>query len=126
MLWKGQAAVPGSSLPSFDKLQLQPKRKIFLSRFWMSRSVESFLRGKTSFTDQTFLLRKGLLEVILTNVISTGTKSKEVLQSNFDLLAELMKFNHVAFKRFNKFIETEEKVRQTLLPSFAYLPTVQN
>ena len=32
-------------------------------RFWLSRAVESFLRGKTSFADQTFLLRKGLLEV---------------------------------------------------------------
>ncbi|XP_033626830.1 short transient receptor potential channel 4-associated protein-like [Asterias rubens] len=95
-----------------DVLKKEPAESPF--RFWMSRSVESFLRGKTSFTDQTFLLRKGLLEVILTNVISTGTKSKEVLQSNFDLLAELMKFNHVAFKRFNKFIETEEKMESFL------------
>ena len=34
-----------------------------LCRFWMARAIESFLRGKTSYADQTFLLRKGLLEV---------------------------------------------------------------
>jgi len=33
-----------------------------------------------------------------------------VLQSYFDLLGELMKFNIDAFKRFNKYINTDEKV----------------
>ncbi|XP_022103399.1 short transient receptor potential channel 4-associated protein-like [Acanthaster planci] len=91
-----------------DVLKKEPAESPF--RFWMSRSIESFLRGKTSFADQTFLLRKGLLEAIFTNINSVGTKSKEVLQSNFDLLAELMKFNHIAFKRFNKLIDTQEKL----------------
>lgn len=37
-------------------------------------------------------------------------KSRDVLQSYFDLLGELMKFNVDAFKRFNKYINTDAKV----------------
>ncbi|XP_072013310.1 short transient receptor potential channel 4-associated protein-like [Amphiura filiformis] len=77
-------------------------------RFWLSRAVESFLRGKTSFADQTFLLRKGLLEHIVQHTLQEETKSKEVLQSNFDLLAELMKFNRTAYKRFEDVVKTDE------------------
>lgn len=40
-------------------------------------------------------------------------KSRDVLQSYFDLLGELMKFNVDAFKRFNKYINTDAKVRLT-------------
>ena len=32
-------------------------------RFWLARSVESYLRGTTSYCDQVFLLRRGLLQV---------------------------------------------------------------
>lgn len=34
-----------------------------LCRFWQARAVESFLRGATSYADQMFLLKRGLLEV---------------------------------------------------------------
>lgn len=33
-------------------------------RFWQARAVESFLRGTTSYADQMFLLKRGLLEVM--------------------------------------------------------------
>lgn len=33
------------------------------SRFWLARAVESYLRGNTSYCDQIFLLRRGLLQV---------------------------------------------------------------
>lgn len=36
-------------------------------RFWQARAVESFLRGTTSYADQMFLLKRGLLEVWLRN-----------------------------------------------------------
>lgn len=119
-----------------------------LVRFWQARAVESFLRGATSYADQMFLLKRGLLEVsdldvlymlsiyiahsypfmpwnamlsifkpfsvsmqhILFCIIDSGCKSRDVLQSYFDLLGELMKFNIDAFKRFNKYVNTEEKV----------------
>uniref|UniRef100_A0A674EEV6 Transient receptor potential cation channel, subfamily C, member 4 associated protein b n=1 Tax=Salmo trutta TaxID=8032 RepID=A0A674EEV6_SALTR len=78
-------------------------------RFWQARAVESFLRGATSYADQVFLLKRGLLEHILFSIIDSGCKSRDVLQSYFDLLGELMKFNIDAFKRFNKYVNTEEK-----------------
>uniref|UniRef100_A0A4W3JV52 Transient receptor potential cation channel, subfamily C, member 4 associated protein a n=1 Tax=Callorhinchus milii TaxID=7868 RepID=A0A4W3JV52_CALMI len=78
-------------------------------RFWQARAVESFLRGVTSYADQMFLLKRGLLEHILFCIIDSECKSRDVLQSYFDLLGELMKFNIDAFKRFNKYVNTEEK-----------------
>ncbi|OXB58250.1 hypothetical protein ASZ78_011575 [Callipepla squamata] len=78
-------------------------------RFWQARAVESFLRGTTSYADQMFLLKRGLLEHILYCIVDSECKSRDVLQSYFDLLGELMKFNIDAFKRFNKYINTEEK-----------------
>ncbi|XP_075997030.1 transient receptor potential cation channel, subfamily C, member 4 associated protein a [Genypterus blacodes] len=83
-------------------------------RFWQARAVESFLRGATSYADQMFLLKRGLLEHILFCIIDSGCTSRDVLQSYFDLLGELMKFNIDAFKRFNKYVNTEEKF-QTFL-----------
>lgn len=47
---------------------------------------------------------------ILFCIIDSECKSRDVLQSYFDLLGELMKFNLLAFKRFNKYVDTEEKV----------------
>uniref|UniRef100_A0A8C2UHT5 Transient receptor potential cation channel subfamily C member 4 associated protein n=1 Tax=Coturnix japonica TaxID=93934 RepID=A0A8C2UHT5_COTJA len=78
-------------------------------RFWQARAVESFLRGTTSYADQMFLLKRGLLEHILYCIVDSECKSRDVLQSYFDLLGELMKFNIDAFKRFNKYINTDEK-----------------
>ncbi|KAL1021175.1 hypothetical protein UPYG_G00009770 [Umbra pygmaea] len=78
-------------------------------RFWQARAVESFLRGSTSYTDQVFLLKRGLLEHILFCIIDSGCKSRDVLQSYFDLLGELMKFNMDAFKKFNKYVSSDEK-----------------
>nr|XP_023652427.1 short transient receptor potential channel 4-associated protein-like isoform X2 [Paramormyrops kingsleyae] len=78
-------------------------------RFWQARAVESFLRGATSYADQVFLLKRGLLEHILFCIIDSGCKSRDVLQSYFDLLGELMKFNIDAFQRFDRYVNTEEK-----------------
>ncbi|XP_035633273.1 short transient receptor potential channel 4-associated protein-like [Oncorhynchus keta] len=77
-------------------------------RFWQARAVESFLRGAT-YADQMFLLKRGLLENMLFCIIYSGCKSKDVLQSYFDLLGELMKFNIDAFKRFNIYVSTDNK-----------------
>lgn len=55
-------------------------------------------------------LSPSLLQHILFCIIDSGCKSRDVLQSYFDLLGELMKFNIDAFKRFNKYVNSEEKV----------------
>lgn len=52
-------------------------------------------------------------------------KTKEVLQSSFDLLGELMKFNSTGFKEFNDSItDAEVRTEQITFPSvnlFHYL-----
>uniref|UniRef100_UPI00358EE955 short transient receptor potential channel 4-associated protein isoform X2 n=1 Tax=Myxine glutinosa TaxID=7769 RepID=UPI00358EE955 len=78
-------------------------------RFWLARAVESFLRGETSFVDQMFLLNLGLLEHIVSCIIDNESCKRDILQSNFDLLGELMKFNVKAFRKFYKCVATEER-----------------
>lgn len=47
-------------------------------RFWQARAVESFLRGATSYADQMFLLKRGLLEVKATAAHNKSELSKVV------------------------------------------------
>ena len=44
-----------------DVMKKEPTASTF--RFWLARAVESHLRGTTSYCDQIFLLRRGLLQV---------------------------------------------------------------
>lgn len=46
-----------------EVMKKEPTSSTF--RFWLARSVESYLRGMTSYCDQVFLLRRGLLQVFL-------------------------------------------------------------
>lgn len=52
-----------------------------------------------------------VLQHIVQHTLKEESKSKEVLQSNFDLLAELIKFNRMAYKRFEAVVNTDELVR---------------
>ena len=51
-----------------DVMKKEPTASTF--RFWLARAVESHLRGTTSYCDQIFLLRRGLLQVGATTVVS--------------------------------------------------------
>ncbi|CAH3021733.1 unnamed protein product [Porites evermanni] len=77
-------------------------------RFWLSRAIEGFLRGRASVGDQLFLIKRGLLEHLVDHITSDELKPKEILQSSFDLLGELMKFNPFAFKRFDQVISDKQ------------------
>ncbi|XP_043566927.1 short transient receptor potential channel 4-associated protein-like isoform X2 [Chiloscyllium plagiosum] len=49
-------------------------------RFWQARAVESFLRGVTSYADQMFLLKRGLLEFqIFLNQINSSLVDSNML-----------------------------------------------
>ncbi|XP_065064588.1 short transient receptor potential channel 4-associated protein-like isoform X2 [Rhopilema esculentum] len=76
-------------------------------RFWLSRAIEGFLRGRVSPPDQHFLINRDVIEHLLEHINNPETKSKEILQSSFDLLGELMKFNEEAFKRFNTYFNAD-------------------
>jgi len=77
-------------------------------RFWIARAVESFLRGPTCTVDQMFYLNRGILEHLLYLLLDIKT-SAEVSQGHFDLLAELMKFNEEAFRKFETAVETGDR-----------------
>ncbi|XP_067938354.1 short transient receptor potential channel 4-associated protein-like [Watersipora subatra] len=76
-------------------------------RFWLTRAVESYLRGATSYCDQVFILRRGLLQHLINNLLEESSR-KEILQSGLDLLGELTKFNIEAFKIVEDILRTPE------------------
>lgn len=93
-----------------DVLKKEPTASTF--RFWLARAVESYLRGSTCYADQMFLLRRGLLHHVAGNLIENDVRPKEILQSSFDLLGELIKFNLDAFRQFEKVVCTEAKFKK--------------
>lgn len=54
-------------------------------RFWQARAVESFLRGATSYADQMFLLKRGLLEVPACTAHSPSPSQRLWLLSCFSI-----------------------------------------
>ncbi|CAH1779910.1 unnamed protein product [Owenia fusiformis] len=90
-----------------EVMKKEPTASTF--RFWLARAVESYLRGSTSYCDQVFLLRRGLLTHISSNIIDHDIRPKEILQSSFDLLGELIKFNIDSFRAFDKVLDTDAK-----------------
>ena len=50
-----------------------------------------------------------IFQHIASNILEHDTKPKEILQSSFDLLGELIKFNIDAFKAFDKVLNTKQK-----------------
>lgn len=78
-------------------------------RFWLSRAIEGFLRGTACAPDQHFLVNRDLVKHLLVHILDKDTKAKEIIQSSFDLLGELMKFNPVAFQQFNDAITSDQQ-----------------
>ncbi|XP_037788989.1 short transient receptor potential channel 4-associated protein-like [Penaeus monodon] len=83
-------------------------------RFWFSRAIESYLRSANPYADQVFLLRRGLLKHLANSLLmcDSGHNQKEVLQSTFDLLGELLKFNVDAYRRLDNIISTEPREKK--------------
>ncbi|XP_014671156.1 PREDICTED: short transient receptor potential channel 4-associated protein-like isoform X2 [Priapulus caudatus] len=93
-----------------EVLKKEPTASTF--RFWLARAVESYLRGSTCYADQMFLLRRGLLHHVAGNLIENDVRPKEILQSSFDLLGELIKFNADAFRQFERVVCTDVKFKK--------------
>ncbi|XP_061163196.1 short transient receptor potential channel 4-associated protein-like isoform X2 [Saccostrea echinata] len=88
-----------------EVMKKEPTTSTF--RFWLARAVESYLRGNTSYCDQVFLMRRGLLQHVASNIVEHEIRHKEILQSSFDLLGELIKFNVEAFRTFEEILHTQ-------------------
>lgn len=101
-------------------------------RFWLTRAIESFLRGGTSFSDQLFLIKRGIVEDTLNNILAINfTRPKEVIQSCFDMLGELVKFNSHGFRILDKELFDKEKfnmfmrlINQSLVDSNMFLRSI--
>jgi Trpc4-associated protein len=101
-------------------------------RFWLIRAIESFLRGNTSYADQLFLIKRGIVEDTVQNILAINfTRPKEVLQSCFDMLGELVKFNTDGFDILNKELADTDKfnmlstmINQSLIDSNMFLRSI--
>ena len=102
------------------------------SRFWLCRAVESWLRSSSSFrvADQLFVISRGLLQHIVNVLLESESRSmdsegaavrprtdgtpelrfREVAQSSFDLLGELIRFNMEACRQLDILLNTDSKV----------------
>jgi Trpc4-associated protein len=80
-------------------------------RYWLTRAIEGYLRGKTYYADQMFLLRRGLVENTVENILKiTVSGAAEVFQCCFDMLGELIKFNTFGYEILNLQLQDDEKV----------------
>ncbi len=115
-----------------DALSQAQTKTPFSFRFWLTRAIESFLRGGTCYADQMFLIKRGIVEDTLQNILAINfTRPKEVLQSCFDMLGELIKFNSQGFTilsgqlagadKFNMLIRM---VNQSLVDSNMFLRSI--
>ena len=101
-----------------EVLKKEPTQSTF--RFWLCRAVESFLRGGISYADQIFLLRRGLLQHVTSTIINTEHRTiqneiKPIIQSSFDLLGEMIKFNFDACQQLDSILNTEAKLKKTMI-----------
>ena len=114
---------------------------LFLNRFWLCRAVESWLRSSSQFgvADQLFVIQRGLLQHIVNVLLETESAAgigesaqqqrlhnnaggntgppREVAQSSFDLLGEMIRFNMEACRQLDCLLTSEAKVNciQTLV-----------
>ena len=68
--------------------------------------------------NQIFLLRRGLLQHLTTGIINTEHRTnlrREIIQSSFDLLGEIIKFNIDACEELDAILTTEAKLKKTML-----------
>lgn len=66
-------------------------------RFWIASTVEAYLRSGT-IEEQLLFSAWGITTHILEQMLDSGFKGPGMLQTNFDLLGELLKFNVAQFE----------------------------
>jgi len=73
------------------------------NRFWMASCIEAFLRGSEPIF-QNFVAKSGMLAFLIDDIVSDAPKVQGSMQTSFDLLGELMKFNREIFVAFNEIV----------------------
>jgi len=75
-------------------------------KFWLSLCIEAYARGSTG-PEQIFLARSGTISFVvkmITGLKLAGNQS-QILQSNFDLLGELVRYNKVCIDVLNSSLD---------------------
>jgi Trpc4-associated protein len=73
----------------------------------MASCIEAFLRGSEPIF-QKFVAKSGMLEYLVDDIVADGPKVQGSLQTSFDLLGELVKFNREIFSSFNQLLTGEK------------------
>ena len=93
-LLSSKGSIPASSRGLLSKIIStyinEPYDSIY--RFWLLTCLEAFLRGSNK-DHQVFVAHSGVIKHVIAHISSIGVKSSTNLQTAFDLLGELMKFN---------------------------------
>lgn len=79
----------------------EPEESLY--RFWLASCVEAFLRGADN-KDQEYVASTGLMEHLVNEILKGGFRCAPLLQINFDLLGELIKFNKALFRELNRLL----------------------
>ena len=69
-------------------------------KFWLSLCIEAYARGSTG-QEQIFLARGGIVSALLQIIRENRTNATQTLQSTFDLLGEVVRFNKLCIELVN-------------------------
>jgi len=69
----------------------------------MASCIEAFLSGSEP-VFQRFVARSGMLDYLINDIVADNPKAAGSMQTSFDLLGELMKFNKEIFAAFNQLL----------------------
>eukprot|EP01104_Vermistella_antarctica_P009510 TRINITY_DN2450_c0_g1_i1.p1 TRINITY_DN2450_c0_g1~~TRINITY_DN2450_c0_g1_i1.p1 ORF type:complete len:574 (+),score=124.23 TRINITY_DN2450_c0_g1_i1:237-1724(+) len=76
-------------------------------RFWMASCIEAFLRGAEP-AFQVFVAKTGLMKALLSEIMQEGKHCAGSLQTAFDLLGEMLKFNKECFRMMDSMLNDFE------------------
>lgn len=95
-------------------LMKEPLDSIY--RFWLSSCLEAFLRGN-QLQEQLFVIRCGLMRFLVDTIMNNSRTPKTNMQTAYDLLAELVKFNAPGLYAFDSLFDAASWSKFTSLLS---------
>ena len=108
-LLTGHNSIPANSRGLLSRITAtlinEPADSVY--RFWLSSCLEAFLRGSNK-DHQVFLAHSGVINHVVSHVVSIGVKTSNNLQTAFDLLGELTKFNQHSLEMLESIFEERE------------------
>ena len=84
-------------------LMKEPLDSIY--RFWLSSCLEAFLRGSRP-QEQLFVMRCGLMRFLVDTILNNSRTQKINMQTAYDLLGELVKYNIPALCALDSLFDT--------------------